>query len=78
MGNERWMDSRDISKAKSTGLVGQLELHNRHEGSIQGPVIQNQLAWMGPWNLHFDKHSNPSASAEDGSPAIIYKILGRL
>lgn len=51
--NERWMDSRDISKAKSTGLADQLGLHNRQEGSIQVPAILNQLAWGGPLESAF-------------------------
>lgn len=35
------MDSRDILKAESTGFIGQLDLYNTQEGSIQAPVIPN-------------------------------------
>lgn len=51
--NERWKDSREISKAKSTGLVDQLDLHNRQEGSIQVPAIAKKLAWDGPLESAF-------------------------
>ena len=70
------MDSRDISKSESTGFVGQMDVHNTQECSIQVPAILNQLAWDG--NMHFNKQSNPGDFVEDGSPAIFFKIPGLL
>lgn len=70
------MDSRAISKAKSTGSVGQL-IYIIDEAAFRS--LKFQISWpgMGPWNVHFDKRSNPGDFAEDGSSGTFVKILGR-